>query len=72
MTDELKKKGVVILQNNVKIYTWSDKAKAAGILTIEQIQKWQEEHLDVKLEDALAPLKDLDYDANPVVVIVEP
>ena len=44
----------------------------AGILTIEQIQEWQEEYPDVKLEGALTPLKDLDYDANPVVVIVEP
>lgn len=32
---ELKKKGVVILKNNVKIYTWSDKAKAAGTITVE-------------------------------------
>ena len=48
------------------------KDEFAGILTIEQIQKWQEEHPDAKLEGVLAPLKDLDYDANPVVVIVEP
>ena len=48
------------------------KDEFAGILTIEQIQKWQEEHPDAKLEGALAPLKDLDFDANPVVVIVEP
>ena len=48
------------------------KDEFAGILTIEQIQKWQEEYPDAKLEGALAPLKDLDYDANPVVVIVEP
>ena len=32
---QLEKKGVVILKNNVKIYTWSDKAKATGILTVE-------------------------------------
>lgn len=32
---ELEKKGVVILKNNVKIYTWSDKAKAKGTLTVE-------------------------------------
>lgn len=32
--DELKKKGVVILQNNVKIYTWSDEAQASGTLII--------------------------------------
>lgn len=31
---ELKKNGVVILQNNVKIYTWSDKAQAKGTLLI--------------------------------------
>jgi len=30
--NELKKKGVVILQNNVKIYTWSDKANAYGTI----------------------------------------
>ena len=48
------------------------KDEFAGILKIEQIQEWQEEHPDAKLEGALAPLKDLDYDANPVVVIVEP
>lgn len=33
--NELKKKGVVILKNNVKIYTWSDEAKALGTLTLE-------------------------------------
>ena len=48
------------------------KDEFAGILTIEQILKWQEEHPDAKLEGALAPLKVLDYDANPVVGIVEP
>lgn len=42
-----------------------------GILTIEEIQEWMEEHPDVKLEDALAPLDGLADDANPVVVIVE-
>ena len=33
---QLEKKGVVILKNNVKIYTWSDKAMATGILTVER------------------------------------
>ena len=33
--NELEKKGVVILQNDVKIYTWSDKAKAYGEITVE-------------------------------------
>ena len=33
---ELRKKGVVILKNNVKIYTWSDRAKATGTLIIEK------------------------------------
>ena len=33
---ELEKKGVVILKNNVKIYTWSDMAMATGELTIEK------------------------------------
>ena len=32
----------------------------------------ESEHPEVKLEGALAPLKDLAFDANPVVVIVEP
>ena len=52
--------------------THTPKGEFAGTLSIEQIQAWQEEHPDAKLEGALAPLKDLDYDANPVVVIVEP
>lgn len=43
-----------------------------GILTIEEIQTWLEEHPDVKLEGVLAPLDGLADDANPVVVIVEP
>ena len=52
--------------------THTPKGEFAGALSIEQIQAWQEEHLDAKLEGVLAPLKDLDFDANPVVVIVEP
>ena len=48
------------------------KGEFVGTLTIEQIQEWQEEHPEVKLEGALASLKNLDFDANPVVVIVEP
>ena len=52
--------------------THTPKGEFAGALSIEQIQAWQEEHPDTKLEGALAPLKDLDFDANPVVVIVEP
>ena len=52
--------------------TNTPKGEFAGTLTIEQIQAWQEEHPDAKLEGALAPLNNLDYDANPVVVIVEP
>jgi hypothetical protein len=51
---------------------FTPKGEFAGALTIEQIQIWLEEHPDVKLEGALAPLKDLADDANPVVVIVEP
>jgi len=43
-----------------------------GVLKIEDIQEWLEEHPEVKLEGTLAPLKDLADDANPVVVIVEP
>lgn len=34
--NNLKKKGVAILENDVKIYTWSDKASARGSLTIEK------------------------------------
>jgi len=52
--------------------THTPKGEFAGTLSIEQIQAWQEEHPDAKLEGVLAPLKDLDFDANPVVVIVEP
>ena len=52
--------------------THTPKGEFAGALSIEQIQAWQEEHPDAKLEGVLAPLKDLDFDANPVVVIVEP
>ena len=48
------------------------KGEFAGALTIEQIQAWQEEHPETKLEGALTPLNNLDFDANPVVVIVEP
>ena len=33
--NDLEKKGVVILENDVKIYTWSDKAMATGNLTVE-------------------------------------
>ena len=52
--------------------THSTKGEFAGTLSIEQIQKWLEEHPDVKLEGALALLEGLADDANPVVVIVEP
>ena len=52
--------------------THTPKGEFAGALSIEEIQTWQEEHPDAKLEGVLAPLKDLDFDANPVVVIVEP
>ena len=44
----------------------------ASVLKVEQIQEWLEEHPDFKLEGALALLKDLMFDGNPVVVIVEP
>ena len=50
----------------------SAEGEFVGALNIEDIQKWTEEHPDVKMEGALAPLKDLADDANPVVVIVEP
>lgn len=50
----------------------TEKGEFASILKVEQIQEWLEEHPDVKLEGALAPLKDLKFDDNPVVVIVEP
>ena len=48
------------------------KGEWGTLLSVEQIQTFQEEHPDFKLEGVLAPLKDLDFDANPVVVIVEP
>ena len=50
----------------------TEKGEFVGILKVEQIQEWLEEHPDFKLEGALAPLKDLKFDNNPVVVIVEP
>lgn len=50
----------------------SAKGEFAGTLSIENIQKWLEEHPEVKLEGALTPLEGLADDANPVVVIVEP
>ena len=46
--------------------------KFVGMLKIEEIQDWLEEHPEVKLEGALAPIDGLADDANPVVVIVEP
>ena len=51
---------------------FTPKGEFAGALTIEKIQKWLEEHPDVKLEGALAPLEGLADDANPVVVILGP
>ena len=48
------------------------KGEWGTLLSVEQIQTFQEEHPDFKMEGVLAPLKDLDFDANPVVVIVEP
>ena len=51
---------------------FTPKGEYIGALNIEDIQKWLEEHPDIKLEGALAPLKDLADDANPIAVIVEP
>ena len=48
------------------------KGEFVGTLSIERIQEWIDEHPEIKLEGALASLKDLDDDANPIVVIVEP
>ena len=50
----------------------TEKGEFVGILKVEDIQEWLEEHPETKLEGALAPLKDLAFDANPVIVIVEP
>lgn len=50
----------------------TEKGEFVGILKVEDIQEWLEEHPETKLEGALAPLKDLAFDDNPVVVIVEP
>lgn len=44
----------------------------AGILKVEDLQEWLEEHPETKLEGALAPLQGLADDANPICVIVEP
>ena len=43
-----------------------------GLLSIEDIQEWREANPDLKLEGALAPLKGLADDANPIAVIVNP
>ena len=48
----------------------SDDMKVSILISLDK--EWLEEHPDVKLEGALAPLKGLADDANPVVVIVEP
>ena len=50
----------------------TEKGEFIGMLTIEQIQEWQEKHSDMKLEGPLSALEGLADDANPVVVIVEP
>ena len=60
------------VSNASKICTENSMYTMASILKVEQIQEWLEEHPDFKLEGALAPLKDLMFDDNPVVVIVEP
>ena len=52
--------------------THTSKGEFASALSIEQIQTWIEEHPEAKLEGALTPLSNLDFDANPVVVIVGP
>lgn len=52
--------------------THTEKGEFVGILKVEDIQEWLEEHPEVKLEGALAPLKNLPFESNPVVVIVEP
>lgn len=46
---QLEKKGVVILQNDVKIYTWSDMAKATGSITVERPvgQKEKSEFIEI-------------------------
>ena len=49
----------------------TEKGGFVGVLKIEDIQEWLEEHPEVKLEGTLAPLAGLADDANPVVVIVE-
>lgn len=43
----------------------------AGILSVEKIQEWLETHPNIQLDGPLASIKDLPYDANPVIVIVE-
>ena len=51
---------------------FTPKGEYIGALNVWDIQKWTEEHPDIKLEGALVPLKDLADDANPIAVIVEP
>ena len=43
----------------------------AGILSVEKIQKWLETHSNTQLNGPLVSIKNLAYDANPVIVIVE-
>ena len=51
---------------------YSAKGEWGTLFSIEQMQAFQEEHPEFKLEGVLLPLKDLEFDANPVAVIVEP
>ena len=80
-----KKDGTLLMNDRKKGFTddltnfmpfypedFTPKGEYIGALNVWDIQEWLEEHPDVKLEGALAPLKDLADDANPVVVIVRP
>ena len=48
----------------------SDTGEFVGMLTIEQIQTWIENHPDYEFSPEMSRIKDLDDDSNPVVVIL--
>ncbi len=56
----------------LRLHYIGDNGEVAGMLPLENIMAWQEAHPNISSEGALSFLKELDEDANPVCVIVEP
>lgn len=50
----------------------SEQGEYATLVGVPEMQKWLEEHPEIKAEGKLDFLKRMDEDANPVVVILEP